>query len=334
LNEKAITEIKKILSITKKIAIVTHINPDGDAIGSALAMLFYLKQKNHQVKVITPNDIPVFLKWMPGIAEINVNSIDPLAANEAIKEAEVIFCLDFNSLKRIEKLGEAYKQSDALKILIDHHIEPEGFSDYIFSNTKTSSTAEIVYEFIERMGDIELIDQKIAASLYVGIATDTGSFSFSCNYSRTYEIVADLVKQGIDAEHIHRLVYDTYSEDRMRLLGYCLSKKMTVFSKHNTAYISLTKKELEQFNHQTGDTEGVVNFPLSIGNVKMAVLFIEKEDHIRISMRSKGDLDVNSIARKYFDGGGHKNAAGANSYLSMEQTINKFVKLLPELIFN
>lgn len=332
--EKAIVEIKKFLSKRKKITILTHINPDGDAIGSALAMFIYFKQKNHQVSVITPNDLPSFLKWMPESDQIVVNSINPDMANKIMTETEMFFCLDFNGLSRIEKLADTFKKSQALKILIDHHIEPENFADILFSKTDCSSTSEIIYDFIESIGDVNLINKEIAECLYVGIATDTGSFSYSCNYPHTYNIISKLLNKGIDAEHIHRLVYDTYSDDRMRLLGFCLSEKMIVFPKYATAYISLTKAELKRFNHHTGDTEGIVNFPLSIGNVKMAALFIEKDDHVRISFRSKGNVNVNYIAKKYFNGGGHRNASGGNSALTMEETINKFINLLPELNFN
>ncbi len=333
LNEIAIVDIKKILSISKNITILTHINPDGDAIGSSLAMLIYLTLKKHTVSIITPNDFPDFLKWLPKSNQIVVNKNSPETALKIISETEIFICLDFNSLNRIEKLAEPFLQSKAIKILIDHHIDPENFADFTLSFSNTSSTSEIVYDFIEFLGDENLINKEIAECLYVGIATDTGSFSYSCNHSRTYDIVSKLMLKEINAEHIHRLVYDTYSEDRMRLLGFCLSEKMKVFSQYEAAFISLTKAELKRFNHQTGDTEGIVNYPLSIGNVKMAALFIEKDDHVRISIRSKGDLNVNKIAKKYFNGGGHKNAAGGNSPLSMEETINKFIKLLPELNF-
>jgi len=334
LTEKTIVEIKKIFSTPKKITILTHINPDGDAIGSALAMYAYLIQKKHQVSVITPNDLPTFLKWMPESDKIIVNSKQADTANKLIRETEMFICLDFNSLNRIEKLAEPFIQSNAYKVLIDHHVEPENFADLTFSKAGTSSTAEMVYDFIEKLDDLHLINKTIAECLYVGIATDTGSFSYSCNFPHTYNIVSKLVSLGVDAEHIHRLVYDTYSEDRMRLLGFCLSEKMKVLPQFSAAYISLTKDEIKLFNHQMGDTEGIVNFPLSIGNVKMAALFIEKEDHIRISIRSKGDFQVNTIAKKYFNGGGHKNAAGGKSLLSMEETIKKFITLLPELNFN
>jgi len=333
LTEKEISDIKKYLTEKKKIVILTHINPDGDAIGSSLAMYHYLKTKNHQVNVITPNDSPLFLKWMPGSEHIIVFNTSADYAENIVKEAEIIFCLDFNALKRIDKIADSFRQSAAIKILMDHHIEPENFTDYTFSKIETSSTSEMVYDFMVASGDEKLINQDIATCLYVGIATDTGSFSYSCNYPQTYQSVSKLVETGIDAEQIHRLVYDTYSDDRMRLLGYCLSKKMTVITEYKTAYISLTKDEMKHFNHQTGDTEGIVNFPLSIGKVQMAVLFIEKDDHIRISLRSKGKLNVNDIAKKYFNGGGHKNAAGANAFASMSDTIHQFIKILPELNF-
>lgn len=331
LTEKTILNLKKIFSTYKKIVILTHINPDGDAIGASLSMCLYLKQKNREVEVITPNELPSFLKWMPESDKIIETSKQTDKANKLIKEAEMLICLDFNSLNRIEKLAEVFVQSTAYKLLIDHHIEPENFADLTISNCNISSTSELVFDLIEKLGDVHLINKAIAECLYVGIATDTGSFSYSCNYPETYQIVSKLVSIGIDTESIHRMVYDTYSEDRMRLLGFCLVEKMRVFPKYNTAFISLSKDEMKRFNFQAGDSEGIVNYPLSIGSVQMAALFIEKEDHVRISIRSKGEFSVNTIAKKYFNGGGHKNAAGGNSNLSLEETIKKFIMLLPEL---
>jgi phosphoesterase RecJ-like protein len=227
---------------------------------------------------------------------------------------------------------DEFKSSKAVKILIDHHLDPAVFTDYTISKPATSSTSELIYEFLLALNKKQLINKEVAECLYTGIVTDTGSFSYSCNYEATYLIISELIKLGIDGEQIHRLVYDTYSEDRMRLLGYCLSEKLKVFQKYGTAYISLTKEDLKKFNFKIGDTEGVVNYALSIEGISVAVLFMERDGYIKLSLRSKGNISVETIARKYYDGGGHHNASGGSSYVGMEQTLKEFEKLLPELM--
>jgi len=269
---------------------------------------------------------------MPSCSKILVDEKEHDKVSDVIANAEIIFCLDFNDLKRMDSVGEVYTRSKAVKILIDHHLEPSHFTDHAISIQETSSTSELVYDFILELGKKHLINKDVAECLYVGIATDTGSFSFACNYSKTFEIVAELIRLGIDGEHIHRLVYDTYSEDRMRLLGYCLSDKLEVFPEYHTAYISLTKEDLDKFNYKIGDTEGVVNYALSIEGVTLAALFMERDGNIKVSMRSKGIASVNDICKKYYEGGGHHNAAGGNSYISMPETLKGFEKLLPEIM--
>ena len=312
--------------------IVTHSNPDGDALGSSLALYGILIQLKHKVSVITPNEFPSFLAWMPFSNEIIIHKTDGEKAAKVISEADIIFCLDFNDLSRIEKVEADYTNSKAIKVLIDHHLEPAKFTDHIISVNNTSSTAEIIFNLIVELKLNHLLTKEIAECIYVGIITDTGSLSFSCNNINTYLVVAELFKTGIDGEHIHRLVYDTYSEDRMRLLGFCLSEKLKVIHQYHTAYISLTKENLERFNYKIGDTEGVVNFALSMEGITMAVLFMERDDYIKISLRSKGTVSVNDVARKYYSGGGHRNAAGGSSYINMKDTIELFEKLLPTII--
>jgi len=275
-----------------------------------------------------PNHYPAFLSWLPGNKDILIYKDDKTEAKKLVKEADIIFCLDFNTLRRLESLFKPINQSNATKVLIDHHPQPDNGFAFMISQVETSSTSELIYNFICELGDKSLIDKDIAECLYTGIITDTGSYSYNCNYENTYLISAELIKIGVDGEYIHRLVYDTYSEDRMRLLGYCLSKKLKVLKDLYTAYIFLTKEELQQFNFQVGDTEGVVNYALAINGIHFAVLITEKENFIRLSFRSKGDFSVNSFARKYFEGGGHKNAAGGNSYLAMDQTVKKLEELL------
>jgi phosphoesterase RecJ-like protein len=323
-------KVSELLSVPRKILITAHTNPDGDAIGASLALYGYFRLKGHAVKVMVPDEYPAFLAWMKYHEEILVFDREPDECLQAIAEAEVLFSVDYNNLDRLRGAAEASKASKAVKVLLDHHKLPAPHFDFLISVIAVSSTAELAYEFIAASGDTELITREIAECIYAGITTDTGSYSYSCNYVRTYEIVADLFRKGIDGEHIHRLVYDTYSESRLRLLGYALSQKLVVLPEFSTAFISLTKEELDKFNYEIGDTEGVVNYALSIDGINLAALFSERDNVIRASFRSKGSFKVDVLAREHFDGGGHKNAAGAYSYVSMDETINKFRALLPQ----
>jgi len=323
--------IKSIIKDSRSVVVTSHHNPDGDAIGSVIAMVKLLEKRVPQVTGIVPNDFPDFLKWMPGADRIVIyNQLEP-KAKELIYNADLIFCLDYNALHRTDAMAPALKSARAVKVLIDHHLDPlsEDF-DYIISRIDISSTSELLFNFIEQCGWSDLIGQEVATGLFVGIMTDTGSFSYSCNYPETFQISALLIKTGIDPEQIHRNVYDTYSESRLRLLGYCLGEKMTILPQYKTAYIALTKAELDRFQYKTGDTEGVVNFALSIDEIRFAVLLTERTDRIRLSFRSKGNLSMNVFARKYFNGGGHRNAAGGDSFESMENTISHLKNALEQ----
>jgi phosphoesterase RecJ-like protein len=321
--------IAEKLNTPSRILITTHTNPDGDAIGSALALGIYLKKKAHQVQVMVPDDYPDFLAWLPGHEDILVYRHKPEVCQEAIRKADIIFSVDYNNLGRLNEAGDHVLASHAVKILIDHHLNPAPHFDYKISISATSSTSELIYDFIEASGGLGLMDKDIASCIYTGIATDTGSFSYSCNYVRTYLIVAELYRLGIDGEHIHRLVYDTYSESRLRLLGYSISDKLEVLPEFHTAFITLTREELERFNHQIGDTEGIVNYALSIKDINLAALFMERDGIVKVSFRSKGNFSVDGLARKYFNGGGHSNASGANCTTSLEDTVALFRSLLP-----
>lgn len=307
----------------------SHHNPDGDAIGSSLALATLLHKAGKEAIVLVPNDYPGFLKWMPGSDKVIIYKHNKNKAEEIISSADLIFCLDYNALHRTGEMEETIRKSPGKKILIDHHLEP-AMSDFDFylSVVQTSSTSELIYRFIQGCSWLDLISQDVATDLFVGIMTDTGSFSFSCNYPATFQITASLLHTGINAEQIHRLVYDTYSENRLRLLGYCLSEKLTILPEFSTAFIALSKAELDRFHHQVGDTEGIVNYALSVENIKLAVLLTERKDRIRLSFRSKGDLSVNSIAREHFNGGGHKNAAGGDSFVSLNDTVIKLKETL------
>lgn len=315
---------------SSKILITTHYNPDGDAVGSSLALYHYLLLKGYEVNVIIPNDVPQFLQWMPGLSNAYIYYHKSKQSDELLENADIIFCLDYNSFSRVKLFPKNLENAKGKKILIDHHPEPEKQFDYVLSVIPVSSTAELIYDFICALGDNKLINTDIGNNLYVGMMTDTGSFSYASNYPDTLETVADLIKKGIDTEKVHRLVYDTYSENRMRLLGYCLSEKLVVLPEYCTAYISLSKEDLEKFSFQPGDTEGVVNYALSIKNISFAALFTEKKNSIRISFRSKSDFSVNEFARKHYEGGGHHNAAGGDSQLKMDETLRAFEELLPQ----
>ncbi len=327
-DTETLKKVNQLLEVPSEIVITSHYNPDGDALGSSLAMCNYLQQKGHKVSLILPNDFPDFLGWMPGIENAVIYFHKSKGADKLIAKASIIFCLDYNAIPRVNLFADQLFKAKGIKILIDHHLQPEDHFDYSFSVIKTSSTSELVFDFIEASGDYSMLNKEIAVCLYVGIMTDTGSFSFACNYPHTYEVVSKLVQKGVDTERVHRLVYDTYSEGRMRLLGFCLSERMVVLHELSTAYIWLKKSDLQRFGFKPGDTEGVVNYALSIKDISFAALFTEKSDRIRISFRSKGDFSVNNFAREHYEGGGHRNAAGGDAFVSMEQTLSKFEGLL------
>ncbi|QEC54085.1 phosphoesterase RecJ-like protein [Anseongella ginsenosidimutans] len=324
------TLLKPALMTPRRIVITTHHKPDGDAMGSSLALYHYLLQKGHTVHVITPSDYPYFLHWLPGNAEVVVFTAQQQKAKELVKEAELIFCLDFNNLKRINELGEVIAGSSAPKVLIDHHLEPENFDQFRLWNSKACATAELIYEFITGLGDSPLIDKAIATCLYTGIMTDTGSFRFPSTTAAVHRIIASLIDAGAENSRIHELIYDTSSESRLRFLGYCLSEKLEVLPAYRTGLIAVSREELERFQVTTGDTEGIVNYALSIYNIKFAALIIDRSEVVKLSFRSKGEFPANEIAKKYFEGGGHRNAAGGQSKDALDEVVKKFKSVLEE----
>lgn len=319
----------KLLEEKSDVLITTHYNPDGDAIGSSLALYHFLSSRGIEAKVIIPNELPSFLQWMPGAKEAVIYVENPEFGNALIASADLIFCMDYNGLGRVKLFTDELRAARATRVIIDHHIQPENEFDLIFSEIIVSSTSELLYQIIGEAGLADGITKEMAECLFVGIMTDTGSFSFACNRPETFEITARLIKTGLDVERVHRMVYDTYSESRMRLLGQCLGSNMKVLPEHATAYIWLTKDDLEQFDYQQGDTEGFVNYALSIQNVAVAALFTERGDRIRVSLRSKGEFSVNEFARSHFNGGGHRNAAGGDIFMNMPETLSWFESLLP-----
>lgn len=319
------------LSQPRNVIILTHFKPDADALGSSLGLAGFLKRKGHTVTVITPSDYPDFLTWMPGNSEVLVFQKDrPELAKEKIEKADTIFCLDFSSLNRINELGEMVRQSTATKVLIDHHLEPEKFADFEQWDDTAASTAELVYQLIYELGDERLIDVSIANCLYAGIMTDTGGFRHPNTNYKVFQIASRLVACGADPARVSKLIYDTNTIERLRLMGYVLSQKLQVLPEYKTAYIVLSADELKRFSSQTGDTEGLVNYGLSIKGIKLSVLISDRKESIKLSFRSLGSFSVNDLARKHFSGGGHRNAAGGQSLSTLEQTLQRFLELLPE----
>lgn len=330
MKKQDINSIKQLLSTSKKIVIVPHKNPDGDAIGSTLGLYHYLLKNNHKAQVITPNNYPNFLKWIPSEDTILKHDSQTKLCEELIHNADIIFTLDFNAFHRTGNMETVLSNSNAIKIMIDHHQAPDDYATYMFSDVTMSSTCEMIYHFIDMLGDLNLIDANIATCLYTGIMTDTGSFRFSSTTSTTHRIVANLIEKGANNATIHNNVYDTNSYNRLQLLG-CALNNLKVIPEFKTAYITLSQKELNTYNYTKGDTEGIVNYGLSLEGVILAAIFIEdqQEGIIKISLRSKGNFSVNEMSRAYFNGGGHTNAAGGKSYATLKETVEKFISILP-----
>jgi len=330
MEEKQLKSLESILAEPKNIVIVPHVNPDGDAMGSTLALQHFLKAMEHNAAVITPNNYPDFLEWLPGSTGVIIFEDETERAKKIIAQADVIFTLDFNDLTRSGyQMTDVLKESSATFVMIDHHQEPERYADFMYSDANSSSTCELIYDFINRLNRIHLITVDIATCLYTGIMTDTGSFRFSSTSSNTHRVIADLIDKGANNAMIHENIFDTKTPQQLRLLGVAL-KNLKVIEEFQTAYITLSQEELNQSGFRKGGTEGFVNYGLSLKGIVFAVIFIEnkQEGIIKISFRSKGRFDVNKFARAHFDGGGHLNAAGGKSGKNMEDTILHFESLL------
>ena len=324
-----IEKLKEVLSKPKKIVITTHRGPDGDAMGSSLGLYHFLSKINHDVNVITPNDYASFLHWLPGNDKVIEYESSKEESESLVNNADVIFMLDFNHIYRIDGLAKNVDESNAYKILIDHHQDPqENIADLIFSEPSLCSTSQLLFEIIDDMKMSNLLDKNIAECIYVGIMTDTGSFKYSSTTSKTHNIIARLIDYGARNSEIHDLVYDNYSADRMKLLGYCLNNKLLLFPKNKSAIISLTNEELKKFNFKKGDTEGIINYALAIKDTIFAAFIVERDNVVKLSLRSKGDFKVNEIANKYFNGGGHENAAGGISNFDVKTTIEKVKEII------
>lgn len=328
----ALASFKKEISTPKKIFITTHVKPDADALGSSLGMANYLIKKGHEVSVVTPSDYPSFLNWMKGNDDV-LDFSKPEhqeIANQKLEEADIIFCLDFSVLNRVNELGEMIRESKAYVVNIDHHQDPEDFADFEYSSTKAAATCELVYELIDELGDKDLIDKDIAECLYAGIMTDTGGFRHPNTTKNVHLVVAELIDLGANSSQIANWIYDSNSVNRLKFIGFAISRRLIVREDLHTAYFAISKKDLKKYQSQTGDTEGLVNYALSLDGIKLAALFSEREDGIKISFRSSSEVAVNKFAAKFFNGGGHKNASGGKSTLGLKETVERFESLVEE----
>ena len=331
MKKQLLEEFIQILNTSKKVVIIPHKNPDGDALGSTLALNFFLNKTGHQSSLISPNEYPDFLNWLPGQEGILKHTTETNKAVELIKAADLIFTLDFNSLGRVELLEPHINASSAKKIMIDHHQDPSDYADIMYSDSNIGSTCEMVYNLISQLNASQ-IDQKIATCLYTGIMTDSGSFRFPSTTSKTHHVIAELINKGANHSEIHQNIYDTFTFDRLRLLGTALTNLKKI-KELPVVYITISQEELNKNNFKKGDTEGFVNYGLSLVGISMAVIMIENEQEqiIKMSFRSKGAFSVNDFARTYFNGGGHHNAAGGASKLSLSETESKFINSISKV---
>ncbi|MEY2705038.1 MAG: hypothetical protein RL407_1100 [Bacteroidota bacterium] len=329
---KDLGTFKKELSSARKIVITTHVKPDADALGSSLGLYNYLIRKGHEVTVITPSDYPYFLTWMKGNDEVLDFSshTDREKALAKLATAEIIFCLDFSALDRVNAIGDLIRKSNAYVVNIDHHQDPEDFADFRLWSTSAAATCELVYELIVALGDKALIDKAIASCLYAGIMTDTGGFRHPNTTKNVHLVVAELLEAGADSAKIANLIYDSNSINRLKFIGFAITRRLVILKDLHTAYFVISKKDLKKYQSQTGDTEGLVNYALSLEGIKLAALFSEREDGIKISFRSSVEVPVNKFAADHFQGGGHVNAAGGKSSLSLKKTVERFESLVQE----
>ena len=325
-------KLKDIFSTPKNVVVVTHRNPDGDAIGSSLAIRLYLEKGYHTCEVILPSEYPAVFEFLPSIKSVHVLDNDHNEVISILERAEIIFCLDFNSLERVEKMAEAIEASRAYKILIDHHLDPEPFADYYLSDPLASSTCELVYKFIKSLGDVGKIDIEMATCLFTGIITDTGSFSYGTNPD-VYQICSELKSIGVDDYAVHDAIFNCWTERQMNILGHALRNRLEILKDLGAGIIYLTKEDYQKYKISRGDTEGLVNYILMIKGINVAAFIRELPGvEVRISLRSKGDISVQELARDHFNGGGHKNASGGSSDLDLKKTVKKFKEVVSQYV--
>ena len=332
IDSEKIQKLRAIIDEGDNIVIVTHELPDGDAVGSSLAMYHYLSTFDKKsIKVIVPNEYPTFLKWLPGTEEIiEFNKFKDFGA-QLIREADLIFCLDFNAIRRVGRMDSTLAAADARKVLIDHHLEPDNFCDLTISYPEMSSTSELLFRLICSLGAVDLLDKKICECIYTGMMTDTGSFTYNSNDAEIYSIISELLKKGIDKDGIYRKVYQVYSEHRLRLMGYVLYEKLKIYPEMKTAMFTLTQDELNRFCYRSGDTEGFVNLPLSIDGIEFSAFIREERYLTKISLRSTSEFPCNKFATQFFNGGGHKNASGGEFSGPLNEAVKTFEEGLTKI---
>ena len=322
--EKA-SEIKRLVEKSDRFAILVHRNPDGDAVGSSLALAHFLRGMGKIADVIVPNAFPDFLKWLPASDSVVNFEQKREEAVELLNKADIIFCLDFNALSRIGEIADIVSPLSTPRILVDHHLYPEEGFVVALSNTAACSTAELVYNLLDYLNDGALLSRDIAECLYTGIMTDTGNFAYASNRKEIYLVVARLIEAGIDKDVIYRKVFYNYSIDRLRLFGYVMNHKLSYYPQSNATLITLTYNEMRRFNAIKGDTEGLVNMPLQIKGVRFSCFLREEQPgKINVSLRSVDDFPCNSVAADFFSGGGHKNASGGEVQGTMEEAVERF----------
>ncbi len=327
-SKENISKINSLLEGEKNIVIIGHNNPDGDAIGGSLGLYNVLNKTKNNVSVVMPSKPASFLEWLPNQQDIVVFKENEKLASQLLEDAEIIFCIDFNSSHRVDIAQKNLEDAKAIKFLIDHHPSPETNAEFIFSDTSVSSASELVYEFIRETNLHKLLNKDATTCIYTGIMTDTLNFSVNSSRQETFAIVGELLSFGVDKDFIYDKVYNNYSINRLKLVGYLLYKKMQVFEKHGVALITFTQEEMQKFNFVDGDHEGIVNMPLSVAEIKASIIAVEKDDFVKLSLRSKGKIDVNKLARKYFNGGGHTNAAGGKVFIKINEIEDYIKKIL------
>ncbi|OAV45696.1 bifunctional oligoribonuclease/PAP phosphatase NrnA [Lewinella sp. 4G2] len=324
-----IKEVKSLLASPKDVVIFSHRNPDGDAVGSSLGLLHYLRSQGHSVKIVLPSDYPDFLGYLPDVSNIIIYDDETDEAREAIRTANLFFILDFNSFDRIDKVSEGLMDDKRPRIMIDHHLYPEPVADIMFSDPSFSSTCEMVYQFMDDLGHAGWVTEDVATCLYTGIVTDTGGFKYATS-PRLFRIVAKLIEAGTDDYKVQDNIWNTMTEKQLRILGHCLANRMELYPEYRTGLIWLTQEDYKHFDIKRGDTEGIVNYVLRMPNMMIAAFIHEQPTIVKMSLRSKGDMDVQQICKSHFRGGGHKNASGGASFAPLSTTINKFKDLLPD----
>ncbi len=330
IKDSKIKELKQLIIDSENIVITCHVSPDGDAIGSTLAMCHILRAMGKDARIVTPDLPPKTLMFLPGTRDIVVFTRNADLGRQLFSDADLVLCLDFNSPYRVDKMADTMLQSQGKKVLIDHHLDPDKFADLVISHPEMSSTCLLVYKIICQLGLSEKIDRNVADCIYTGMMTDTGNFTYNSEDPDIYLTISELLKKGINKDRLYSRVCNTNSESRIRLIGYALSQKMQLFPEHHAALIALTQDELKQFKYEKGDTESLVNIPLSIPDISYSIFLRDDVDYIKVSARSVGNFPVNRICEKHFGGGGHKNAAGGEFRGSVQEAIDKFISILDE----